>query len=354
MKDHLNKTIEIKQPIPASIIKKWGYMIDILRETFNFKACHIHLIKGKEHKILCECYSDISRSTQIQAKITKYSQHHLELNLKHDYNKTNSRFDYPLETVLNRSNNESYYELPIYHPDGGLFGTLSILHNNTNNFNEEITHLIKHTTNTIELDLSVHMIDHDYKIRIKKQFQDELDFIGSNKKATIDSISLPADTEQAYHFIYNKMDTAVIIFSPIFNRNGKLIDARYIDMNPSSEKFMGYKKEDVLGKTILNVFPETEQAWFDKFEEVVKKKKRIKFEQYHKPLGKYFSADTFPVDNLSFCMLFFDISIEKRLKEKITSSEKRYRSFFESLTSAIVIFEPVYTIDQVLAVLKVC
>jgi len=123
-------------------------------------------------------------------------------------------------------------------------------------------------------------------------------------------------------------------------------------MNLSCENFIGHKKEDVLGKTILNIFPETEQAWFDKFEHVVKKKKRIKFEQYHKPLGKHFYADAFRVDDLSFCVLFSDISIEKKLKKEIESSEKRYRSFFESLTSAIAIFEPIFTKNQILTDLR--
>jgi len=352
MNANLNKTLEIEKQIPASIIKKWDSLIDILRETFNLKAGQIHIINGKEHKILSESYSDINTSTQIQEDIYRYSHYHLELNQKHNLNKTDNKFEYPLETVLNQSNDETYYEYPLYHLNGELFGTLSILHNNSNGFSEEITHLIKHTINTIELDLSIHMIDQDYKTRIKKQFQDELDFIKDNKKATIDSISLYSDKKQVYQFIFDETEAAVIIFEPIFNSTNKLIDARYIDLNPSCEEIIGYKKSEVLGKSILDVFPETEQTWFDSLEHVVKEKTRIKFEQYHKPMGKHFSVDAFLINDNSICVFFFDISIQKRLKDEIESSYKRNKSFFDSLTSAIVIFEPIFTNDKILTDLR--
>lgn len=50
------------------------------------------------------------------------------------------------------------------------------------------------------------------------------------------------------------MTSALVVFQSIMNDEGKLIDARYIDMNPKNEEIIGYKKEDVLGKTILELF----------------------------------------------------------------------------------------------------
>ncbi len=136
------------------------------------------------------------------------------------------------------------------------------------------------------------------------------------------------------------MNSALVVFEPILDSNGFLLDAKCVDLNPSSEILIGYKKEEVIGKTLFDVFPNTDQLWLDKFAHVVKNKQVLGFESVHTPLGKYFSVNAFPVENDMFAVSFFDISDQEKLKEKLGDSEKRYKTVFYDSHSVMLLINP--------------
>ncbi len=119
-----------------------------------------------------------------------------------------------------------------------------------------------------------------------------------------------------------------------------MFDAKYVDMNANNEAIIGYKKNEVIGRTILDIFPETESYWFENFDFVVKTKKSFRSDSYYKVLGKHFSLNAFSLDDNTFAISCDDVSAEEILKQKLKDSERRYKAIFHESSSVMMLVDP--------------
>jgi PAS domain S-box-containing protein len=134
------------------------------------------------------------------------------------------------------------------------------------------------------------------------------------------------------------MVSASALFEVIFNIKGKPEDYRYIEVNPAFERNTGKIKDQVIGKTLLEVFPETERYWLQSFEEIALTAKPIEIENYHQGLDKYFHVSGFRPKDGQVAITFIDITdrlrSEKTLKEAHDDLERRVKDRTRELTEA--------------------
>jgi len=121
----------------------------------------------------------------------------------------------------------------------------------------------------------------------------------------------------------------------IFNKAGKMVDYRFLDVNPGFEKMTGLKREKVVGKTALQLFPKLEKIWFDQYGDVVLTGKPFDGEQYSSPIKKYFNFHAFRAEKNRFGVLFTDITKDKLQKTQITEARDFYLTLFEDFPSLI-------------------
>ncbi|MRT91848.1 PAS domain S-box protein [Ancylomarina sp. 16SWW S1-10-2] len=148
------------------------------------------------------------------------------------------------------------------------------------------------------------------------------------------------DQENKYKNLFSSTSTALVVFEPVFNSEGNVIDAKYIDMNANNEEIIGYKKMDLIGRTILEVFPKIEDFLFENFDSVVKTRKSIRFKYFHTELGKYLLLKVFPLDDYAFAISYNDVSDQEILKQKLDESERRYKTIFHESSSIMLIIDP--------------
>ena len=94
------------------------------------------------------------------------------------------------------------------------------------------------------------------------------------------------ESEERYRSLFKSMFTAYALHEIITNKRGKPINYRYLDVNPAFEKLIGLKATDVIGKTVLELFPQTEAYWIDTFGQVAQTGKSAKMTEYSKDLNK--------------------------------------------------------------------
>jgi PAS domain S-box-containing protein len=146
------------------------------------------------------------------------------------------------------------------------------------------------------------------------------------------------NSEEKFRLLFNKMVSASALFEVILNKKGKPEDYRYIEVNPAFEHNTGKKKDQVIGKTLLEVFPETERYWLQSFEKVALAAKSIEIENYHQGLDKYFHVSGFRPKDGQVAVTFIDITdrvrVEKILKEARDDLERRVEDRTRELTEA--------------------
>lgn len=141
--------------------------------------------------------------------------------------------------------------------------------------------------------------------------------------------------------ILQKMLNAFVLFESVFDDNGDFISYRFININKAYEKITGVKNEEVKGKTVHEVWPETEQEWIKRYGEVAVSGVPQTFELYHKPTDKIYFCQVYrPFDTSEkFCVIFEDRSEQKKAEENLRESEAFSKSLINFMSDGFSILD---------------
>jgi PAS domain S-box-containing protein len=351
-----------------NILAKWQKLLNLLSQTFNIPTSLINRLDGEEISLLAINNTD-----------TLYHFRNEKINKNPLYCKTVIESQKKLLVTSSTLNEQSpnhtkkdletiaYLGYPIFLPNGNVFGSICVVDRKENSFSKEIENLIKHIKEIVELDIVTHLYFYTKGLRLEQKIEEQVKAIekSKNKDRRIqnelrkeqNSTNKLNDqlkelhknlfnSELTTHTLITKMNSAMVIFSAIWNEKGHIQDATYLDMNTANENMIGYRKEEILGKTIREVFPNTEQEWFLCFEQILAEDHPLKFELTHKSLGKQFVANAFNLGNNSFCVLYTEKKKDLPTPPKVEKIQDRYRSIFEGINSAVVVFDPVYNTEN--------
>ena len=126
-----------------------------------------------------------------------------------------------------------------------------------------------------------------------------------------------AQSELRYRTLFIGMLNGYAIHEIICNANGRACDYRFLEVNPAFEEMTGLRSENIIGKTVLEVLPETEAYWIDVYGEVALSGKPIRFENYSKALKKHFEVVAFSPRKHQFATAISDITERKRKEAEL-------------------------------------
>jgi PAS domain S-box-containing protein len=135
------------------------------------------------------------------------------------------------------------------------------------------------------------------------------------------------ESEEKYSMLFNEMLTGLSLHEIILDDNGKPVDYRFLDVNPAFEKHTGLKKQDLVGRTVLEVLPGTEPIWIETSGEVALGGEPVHFEHYSSEIGKYYEVLTFCPRKGQFATLSSDVTERKKIEEEL----EKHRDHLEEL-----------------------
>jgi len=141
--------------------------------------------------------------------------------------------------------------------------------------------------------------------------------------------------EKKYRQIFENMTNGCALHEIICDDRGKPISYRYLELNPAFEKLTGVPCSALLGKTILEVLPNTEEYWIETFGKVALTGEPIAYENYSRELGKFYDTWVFSPQKNQFAVIFSDITQRKRTEEALREAEEKYRNIFENAVEGI-------------------
>ncbi len=149
----------------------------------------------------------------------------------------------------------------------------------------------------------------------------------SNITKKIEELNRVQESEMKFRQIYSSMSQGLAVHEIIIDENKKPIDYRYVEVNESYLRLFNYKRQDIIGKRILEVVPELESYWIEVFGSVALTGEPKYFENYSKSSGKFLSTYAYSPKRGQFAVLISDIT-ERIKKEK----EIKYLSYNDQLT----------------------
>lgn len=134
-------------------------------------------------------------------------------------------------------------------------------------------------------------------------------------------------SEQRYRQLFETMLNGFALHEMILDENDNPKDYRFIALNPAFEKLTGLSADAILGKTVLEVLPNTEPYWIETYGKVALTGEPALIENYSQELDRYYRVFAFSPVKGQFATLFEDITPQKK--------NERYQSALLKLSECI-------------------
>lgn len=148
------------------------------------------------------------------------------------------------------------------------------------------------------------------------------------------------ESEEKYRSLFENQFEAYAYHEMIFDENKNPVDYRFIDVNPEFLRIMQIvSKEKLIGKTLLEIWPDSDVFWIDIYGGVALTGSPKVFERYDENLNKYFRVVAYSPKKGFFATSFLDVTERKLIENQLKESEEKFRTIVTSMDDII------YTLD---------
>ncbi len=120
----------------------------------------------------------------------------------------------------------------------------------------------------------------------------------------------------------------------LLDRDGKVEDYIFLDINAAFEHMTGLKAESIIGRRVTEVIPGIRNDsfdWVEYYGEIAITGVTKEFTQYTKALGRWYKVTAFSPEHHCFVTVFQDITTEMEQKLSLEKQDKQIRSALRDL-----------------------
>lgn len=130
---------------------------------------------------------------------------------------------------------------------------------------------------------------------------DEKTEINRMLRNTVEKLEL---SEKKYQRLFNTLSFGFAYHKIITDERGAPVDYEFIDTNTVFEELTGLKKQELVGRTVKQLFPDIEDFWIERYGRVALNGETHQFEHYSKPLDNTFRVKAYSPEKGFFAALF--------------------------------------------------
>jgi len=143
------------------------------------------------------------------------------------------------------------------------------------------------------------------------------------------------ESEARFRTLFDTMSEGFTIDEIVCDESGKPCDLRYLELNPAFERHTGLKRADIVGRTMLELWPKAEPVWLEIYGTVALAGTPAHFEAQFGPLNRWFEISAYQTLPGRFAAVFFDITERKQAEEALRQRESEQRRQHEFLATLL-------------------
>lgn len=224
----------------------------------------------------------------------------------------------------------------ILHPDD--FARLVLIYEDLTNFDESYRFVFEYRL--LAADGSWRW----FKVN-EKAFQNKngtlINMVGTLQEITGTKLAEEAvrASEERFRLLITCMNQGLALHEGVFDAEGNMTDYRFLDANPSFERLTGLKREDIVGRTVLEVLPKTEPYWIRKYSRTLITGEPQMFEEYSGELDRYFEVLAYKTRKNEFAVIITDVSQRRKIEIENQRLKGEYEMIFNGVSDAILLIE---------------
>jgi len=112
----------------------------------------------------------------------------------------------------------------------------------------------------------------------------------------------------------------VALHEIICDAAGRPCNYRFLEVNLAFERLTGLKSQDLVGRTVLEVMPQTEPVWIERYGRVALTGDSDHFEDYSSALQRYYEVAAYSPQRGQFAVMVLDITARKKADAALQES----------------------------------
>ena len=125
------------------------------------------------------------------------------------------------------------------------------------------------------------------------------------------------ESQARYRQLFDSMHAGFALHEIICDESGAPVDYRFLEVNKAFEQLTGLRADDVTGRTVRDVLPETEPHWIETYGRVALTGEAITVEEFSGPLERYYSVVAYSPTRGQFATVFHDVTKQKEAHREI-------------------------------------
>lgn len=156
----------------------------------------------------------------------------------------------------------------------------------------------------------------------------------SDRKRTDEALQ---KTSQELQLIIKNMLNAFIVWESVFDENGNYVSFRFGLFNDAYARISKVKQEDVYGKDVFEVWPDTEQSWVEVYGKVATTGIPQAFDMYHESTKGWYHCNAYRQTDSPqhVCVIFEDITNRRHMEKKLAWEQYLVQSLMENIPDHI-------------------
>lgn len=144
------------------------------------------------------------------------------------------------------------------------------------------------------------------------------------------------ESEEKYRLLVEGMDQGLALHEIIVDENGECCDYRYLDANKSFIKLVGLPREKIIGKTVRELFPSTEEIWFKEYGKVAKTGISSHFFNFSSQFNRYFDVVAYSAKQNQFAVISNDVTETIKLERALAAEKKLFETTLKSVGDGVI------------------
>ncbi len=144
------------------------------------------------------------------------------------------------------------------------------------------------------------------------------------------------ESEARWRGLFERMGEGFFIGEAVRDDAGRMVDFRFVEVNPAFERLTGIPVNQALGRTVREAIPGLQDEVIDTYARVVDTGEGAEFELHVPALNdRWYEARARAIGNDQFSVLFLEITRRKAAETALVLSEKRFRLMADAVPQIV-------------------